>query len=127
MLIQSLYACQTPGDIELLVTEQPTPAIFFKVFLELDIKSMVAYLSFDSASTRSLLDEKHNQYFEENDFDNKFPVFFKNRDQKSAIDVALGNNQIRSVNAMVKYITKYQNSFVFAHLFYTNFVELMQK
>ena len=41
-----------------------------------------------------------------NDFET-FPVFFKNRDQKSAIDVALENNQIRSVNAMVHYMTKY--------------------
>ena len=92
MLIQSLYACPTASEIESLVSAQPSPAIFFKVFLELDIKSMIAYLSFDSPSMMSLLNEKHNQYFEENDFDNKFPVFFKNRDQKSAIDVALGNN-----------------------------------
>ena len=74
-----------------MVNDQPSPAIFFKVFLELDIKSMVAYLSFDSGSIRSLLDEKHDTYFRENDFET-FPVFFKNRDEKSAIDVALGNN-----------------------------------
>ena len=79
MMIQSIYACKQQSDIEIIVKEQPSPAIFFKVFLELDIKSMVAYLSYDSGSTRALLDESHDQYFRENDFET-FPVFFKNRD-----------------------------------------------
>jgi len=52
---------------------------------------MIAFLSFDTASTRSLLDEKHDHYFRDNDFET-FPVFFKNRNYKSAIDDALGNN-----------------------------------
>jgi hypothetical protein len=57
----------------LLVDAQPDPRIFFKVFLELDLKSMVSYLAFDSRSIKSLLSEKNEGYF-----DSKFPVFFKN-------------------------------------------------
>lgn len=41
--------------------------------------------------------------------------------------MALENNQIRSVNLMIDYIVKYQNSFVYAHLFEYNLVELLQK
>ena len=66
---------------------QPNPKIFFKVFLELGIKSMVAYLAFDSRSTKALLSEDNKQYF-----NSKFPVFYKNEDQKSAIDVSLEMN-----------------------------------
>lgn len=41
--------------------------------------------------------------------------------------MALDNNQIRSVSLMIDYIIKYQNSFVFAHLFEHNLVLLIQK
>jgi hypothetical protein len=75
----------------LLVKAQPTPSIFFKVFLELGIKSMISYLAFDSRSTKALLSANNRKYFEDNDFD-KFPVFYKNKDKRSAIDVALANN-----------------------------------
>jgi len=65
--------------------------IFFKVFLELGIKSMISYLAFDSRSTKCLLSEENRKFFEDNNFE-KFPVFYKNKDKRSAIDVALGNN-----------------------------------
>jgi len=48
---------------------------------------MIAYLAFDSRSIKSLLSEENSAYF-----DDKFPVFYKNNEGKSSIDVALGNN-----------------------------------
>lgn len=63
MLIQSIYACQVQSDIEELIKAQPNPTVFFKVFLEIDIKSMVSYLAFDTKSIRSLLSEENGKYF----------------------------------------------------------------
>lgn len=83
---------------------------------------MIAYLAFDSRSIKSLLSEKNADYF-----DDKFPVFYKNKEGKSSIDVALGNNQIRSVNMMIDYIIKYQNSYFYSHLFENNLIELVNK
>lgn len=103
---------------------QPSPAVFFKVYLELGIKSMVPYLAFDARSLLHLLGEENHEYFTANDFD-QFPVFYKNRDGGSAIDVASENNQIRSVNAMIKYIIQYQNNYKYAHLFQRNLIELI--
>jgi hypothetical protein len=87
---------------------------------------MVPYLSFDSRSLLHLLSEDNQEFFKEHKFD-KFPVFYKNPDGGSAIDVASANNQIRSVNAIVKYIVKNQNDYRYAHLFENNLVELIQK
>ena len=87
MLIQSIYACKTQSDIELLVKDQPEPTVFFKVFLELGVKSMVSYLAFDSRSMKSLLSDDNKKYFKAD-----FPVFYKNHDGRSAIDEALENN-----------------------------------
>jgi hypothetical protein len=126
MLVQSLYASKTASDVSHLVALQPAPTLFFKVFLELGMKSMVPYLSFDSRSVKSILSPEHDEYFRNNNFD-RFPVFYKNQDGRSAIDVAAENNQIRSVNSMINYIIVYQNSFVYAHLFEHNLVELIEK
>lgn len=122
LLVQSIYNCRTQSDIELLVEAQPDPKIFFKVFLELGVKSLVPYLAFDTRSMRSLLGEHNKQHFGD-----EFPLFYKNEEGRSAIDTALANNQIRSVNLMVDYIVQYQNSFYFAHLFQYNVVELLNK
>lgn len=62
-----------------------------------------------------LLDSKNEQYFS-----SKFPLIYKNEDGRSPIDVALDKNLIRSVNLFNDYICKYQNSYVFAHLFEHN-------
>lgn len=102
MLVQSIYACGTASEISNLVRLQPDPKIFFKVFLELGLKSLVSYLAFDNRSMRSLLDEDNEKYFSAD-----FPVFFKQPDGKSAIDVCLNNNQIRSVNMITRYIINY--------------------
>ena len=83
---------------------------------------MVSYLAFDNRSIKELLDDKNSQFFSD-----KYPVFYKNEDGTSAIDAALDNNQIRSVKLMIDYIINYQNSFVYAHLFEYNLVELLQK
>jgi len=55
--------------------------------LELGIKGMISYIAFDSRSIKSLLSPDNKQYFNK-----EFPIFFKNEDQTSAIDVALDNN-----------------------------------
>lgn len=96
--------------------------IFFKVFLELGIKSLVPYLAFDARSMRTLLSDKNKKYFND-----EFPLFYKNEEGRSAIDTALENNQIRSVNLMIDYIVDYQNSFYYSHLFNYNAVELLNK
>ena len=54
-------------------------------------------------------------------------LFYKNNDGRSAIDTALENNQIRSVNLMIDYIVAYQNSYYYCHLFNYNAVELLNK
>ena len=46
-----------------LVKDQPSPSIFFKVFLELGIKCMVSYLAFDSRSINQLLGDDNKEYF----------------------------------------------------------------
>ena len=90
-MVQSLYACSTPSEISALVRMQPSPFIFFKVYLELGIKSMVPYLSFDAKSLLHLLSEDNHEFFKANNVD-KYPVFYKNPDGGSAIDVASANN-----------------------------------
>jgi len=122
LLIQSIYACGTQSDIEKLVSEQPTPKIFFKVFLELSLKSLIPFIAFDSRSMKKLLGPHNNEFFSE-----EFPVFYKNVDGTSAIDTCLDRNQIRSVNLMIEYIIGFQNSYVYANLFKNNFVDLINK
>ena len=63
---------------------------------------MVSYLAFDNRSIKELLKDDNKQFFSD-----KYPVFYKNEDGTSAIDAALDNNQIRSVNLMIDYIVKY--------------------
>ena len=69
-----------------------------------------------------MLGDENEKYFDE-----KFPIIYKNKIPKkhgknfyyrTAIDNALRNNQVQSVNLMVNYICKYQNNYVSAKLFY---------
>jgi hypothetical protein len=83
---------------------------------------MVSYLAFDNRSIKSLLDKNNKDFFND-----KFPLFFKNEQGESAIDIALRYNQIRSVNLMVDYIINYQNTYVYAHLFEKNLIDLIEK
>lgn len=122
LLIQSMYTVHNQSEVSALIEAQPTPSIFYKVSLNLGIKSLISYVAFDSKSIRLLLDEDKKQYFSE-----EFPLFFRNETGESEIDIALGRNQIRSVNMMITYLCKFQNSYVYANLFKHNLVELLDK
>lgn len=69
-----------------------------------------------------MLSDDNKKYFNDD-----FPVFYKNENGNSAIDVALEMNQIRSVNLMIDYICKFQNTYVYSHLFEHNLVDLVNK
>ena len=122
MIIQSLYQCKTNKGLSEIIERQPTPHLFFDVFLELRMASLVNHLAPDARSVKMLLSEENHQYFSR-----EFPIFYKQRNGRSAIDEALDANQIRSVNSMIKYILKYQNEYVFSNLFLNNFVDLLNK
>lgn len=108
--------------MSVIVADQPTPLIFFKVFLELEMKNLLAYVAFDRKSVKHLLSDENQKHV-----DPQYPLFYKNRDRRSAIDSALDLNQIQSLNLMIKYIAKHQNDSVYAHLFTDNLVELLRK
>lgn len=122
-----MYASKAIHQISTLVKLQPSPTFFFKVFLELGLKSILQFISFDRASIEMLFDEKNHKFFEEELNAKEFPVFYKNEDSNSIIDVALEANSIKSLNLMVGYIIKYQNSYVYADLFYHNLLEQIDK
>lgn len=69
-----------------------------------------------------LLSTDNAQYF-----DDEFPIFYQQKDKRTAIDVALDKNQIKSVDLMLDYIVKYQNRYVYANLFKYNLVDLLEK
>ena len=106
--------------------------MFYKSFLELDNSNMVSLLNFDSRSMKSLLDDKHSQYFS-----SEFPIFYRNKIPKqgkpneyfyrSAIDSSLKNNQVGAVSLIIEYTIKYQNSYVSSYLFLTNLTLIMEK
>ena len=94
-----MYCCSSQAEINQLVSAQPKPTIFFKTFLELDGTNMVSILSFDSRSLKSLLDEKHEELF-----DQTYPLFYRNKIQKgpqeqdkyfyrNAVDIAVKFDQ----------------------------------
>lgn len=132
LLFQSLYVCNTLSDILTLVQSQPKPAVFFKSFLELDGTNMASILSFDSRSLKHLLADKNSEFFSDD-----FPMFYKNKIVKtnkpgkyfyrSAIDMALRNNQVSAVSCITEYIVKYQNNFVSSFLYEKNFKQILSK
>ena len=77
---------------------------------------MTTILAFDSKSLQYLLDEKHKKYFDTN-----FPIIYKtkiyrkinerNRQidyyYKSAVDVALKNDQALGLSCIVEYIAQF--------------------
>ena len=91
---------------------------------------MASILTFDSNSLNHLLQDSHKEYFDSN-----FPLFYKNKIQKSnnrekyyyrsAIDSALKNNQLRAVQSIIDYITVYQNNYISSFLFQQNVIELI--
>ena len=132
LLIQSIQRLNTQSKILEFVLEQPKPIVFYKSFLELDGTNLLSILSFDSRSMECLLNEKQQEYFNE-----KYPLIYKNKIVKknnpnkffyrSSIDNALQNNQMRAIDAIIKYICEYQNNFISSFLFEHNFQKLIEK
>ena len=89
MLIQSIYVCKTISEVSVIVKDQPTPEVFFKVFLELGMKPLLSYLAFDRNSIKTLLADENQKWVSPD-----FPLFYRNPDERSAIDIALDLNQI---------------------------------
>jgi hypothetical protein len=81
------------------------------------MKSVLHFISFDRQSIAHMFDDKNDDFFENELKAKEFPVIYKNADGTSIIDVALHANSIKSINLMVGYILKYQNSYVYADLF----------
>ena len=54
------------------VNGQPQPTLFFNIYLELEKKSLLTYMAFDSKSIKALLDPKNEDYFGD-----EFPLFYK--------------------------------------------------
>ena len=61
LILQSMYTVEKVGDIEILVKSQPSPMLFFKVFLELGIQNMIPYIAFDNQSIMHLLANEDNK------------------------------------------------------------------
>lgn len=80
--------------------------------MELGIKNLIQYLAFDSNTIKTLLSDDNEKYFSA-----KFPIFYKDENGQSVLDICIQNNQIRSLNSMIEYMSKYQNSYVFSNLF----------
>ena len=99
MLIASIYTAKSVSGVTEIVRDQPSPEIFYKVFFELDMKPLISYLAFDQNSIKLLLSEKSRSYI-----NTEFPIFYKNKNQRSAIDTALKYNQVYSINLMIDYI-----------------------
>jgi len=100
--MQSPYTTRTISEVTELVRTQPSSPVFFKVFLELGMKPLVSYLAFDTNSIEILLNEKNHRAV-----DKKYPIFYKNKDGRSAIDNAIQFKQIRSVELMIAYLVKF--------------------
>jgi hypothetical protein len=97
------------SEIAKIIDEQPDPSFFYKSLLELDVVNIVSIVSFDSKCIAALLDEKNSKYFTP-----KYPMFYKIDDDasmntsiskdvffKSAIDIAIYNNQIAGISAIL--------------------------
>lgn len=92
LLIISLYTCKTISEVNALVHKQNKPILFFKVFLELEMKPLVSYLAFDRNSIGFLLSKESRFKLSDDISLYEFPIFYKNRDERSAIDIALNLN-----------------------------------
>ena len=95
--------------------------------MELDIQNLVSILAFDSRAIQVLLSLNGQDQ-------NRNPVFYRLKQKignqiqfKSAIDIALENNQVTACNLIIDYIVTYQNNFCFTFLFQENFLDLVKK
>ena len=87
LIIQSLFTCDSQKNIGQLVNSQPNPTVFFKTFLELGFSSMFDFVAFDRTSVKSLLSSDNSDYFSK-----QFPIFYKNKDGRTSIDLVLEGN-----------------------------------
>ena len=81
-----------------------------------------------------MLSDKNAQYFKP-----EYPLFYKINSEeldqsqsgevffKSALDIAIYNNQIEGIQHILRYIIKYQNSFMHSYLFKDNFIKLLMR
>jgi hypothetical protein len=92
------------------------------------LTNFASILASDSNCTKTLLSSEFSEYFSE-----QFPIIFKlampQEDgtilEKSAIDIALANDQAISVGLIIDYIVEYQNNFVSSYLFIGNLGRLI--
>jgi hypothetical protein len=92
------------------------------VFLELGMKHMLEYLSFDQKSMKLLLSEENKE-----EFSSEFPLFYKDHTGKSAIDTAFNANLLQVVDIMIAYLCKNQNNYAYTNLVSDIFVQMMLK
>ena len=85
---------------------------------------MASFLGFNSRIVASLLDSSHSHLFESRVFDEGYgdlPLFYKNKISKgpvrysnyyyrTALEIALKNNQRQAIDEIIAYIVKYQNN-----------------
>ena len=121
MTLRSLYICRTQFQIRSIVTEQPTPLLFFKFFLEFNGINLASILSYDSTSMAYILSEKFSDLH-----DPEYPMFYKSKLQKmnegefnymNAIDLALYHDSPSSVTLIINHLVNFQNDFVTHYLF----------
>jgi hypothetical protein len=116
-----------------IVQDQPNPLVFYKTFLELDGANMASILSFDSRSMAHLLHEQFESCFSE-----KYPIFYRNKIGKgdprlgkfyyrSALGNAIRFEQAKAISEIIKYIVKFQNTFVSSYLFHKYFHIIVAK
>jgi hypothetical protein len=81
-------------------------------------------MSFEGKSMQYMLSDNFESHF-----NSEYPLFYKNKIRKSegkyyyrsALDNALRNNQIKSIELIISYIVKYQNVYSSSFLFRKNF------
>lgn len=131
LIFQSFYVSKTATDIVKLIKKQPDPRFFYKTFIELGGANFCSILACDSKSMEYLLHDRNQKYFSE-----RYPIIYKNKLLKrdgqgyfytNAIENALKNQQINAVNLLIKYLVKYQNTFVSSFLFLKNLPTLISK
>lgn len=79
------------------------PQIFYKTFLEIDLRNMIHILAFDNQSMTLLLSENwenEQEFLKIQDY----PLFYLDKEKESALDSALANHQYRSIQLMIGYI-----------------------
>lgn len=128
IIMKSFYECSKGSDILKLIKQQPNPQLFYNSFFETNLTNFASILASDSNCTKTLLSSEFSEYFSE-----EFPIIFKlampQEDgtiiEKSAIDIALANDQAISVGIIIDYIYEYQNNFVSSFLFIGNLGRLI--